>query len=115
MSKQARYTIKNGRLELKENIEKVIKKDLAQEYGVISFVADGLLDSEVYSLEVLGEILSGGEFSVLNMHMRYDKQLVNSVSGGYYGVRKRGTFVFTYNAQPGKSDEIKKRNNKDYW
>ncbi len=32
---------KNGRLELKENIEKVIKKDLAQEYGVISFVADG--------------------------------------------------------------------------
>jgi len=97
----------SGRLELKENIEKIITKDLAQEYGVISYTADGLLDSEVYSLEVLGEILSGGEFSVLNMHMRYDKQLVNSVSGGYYGVRKRGTFVFTYNAQPGKSDEIK--------
>ena len=39
--------------------------------------------------------------------MKYENPLVNSISGGYYGVRTTGTFVFTYNAQPGKSDEIK--------
>jgi len=94
-------------LKLDENIEKVIKRDISQEYGVISFPAGGLLNSDVYSLEVLGEVLSGGEFSVLNMRMKYDNPLVNSISGGFYGVRTRGTFVFTYNAQPGKSEVIK--------
>jgi len=41
------------------------------------------------------------------MRMKYDNPLVNSISGGFYGVRTRGTFVFTYNAQPGKSEVIK--------
>jgi len=90
-----------------ENVVKTIEKDISQEYGIISFPAKGLLDSDVYSLEVLSEILSGGEFSVLNMLLKYDRQIVNSITGGYYGVRTTGTFVFTYNAQPGKSDVIK--------
>lgn len=94
-------------LKLEKNIEKVIKKDLQQEYGVISFPAGGLIKSDVYSLEVLSEILSGGEFSPLNMRMKYDNPLVNSINGGYYGVRTTGTFVFTYNAQPGRSAAIK--------
>lgn len=90
-----------------ESFQKVIKKDIAQEYGIISFPAGGLLYSDVYAMEVLSEVLSGGEFSVLNMRMKYDKQLANSINGGYYGVRKMGTFVFTYNAQPEKSEDIK--------
>jgi predicted Zn-dependent peptidase len=94
-------------LKLDQNIEKVIKKDISQEYGVISFPAGGLMESDVYSLEVLSEVLSGGEFSVLNMRMKYDNPLVNSISGGYYGVRTTGSFVFTYNAQPGRSSAIK--------
>jgi len=97
----------NNRIELTENFEQVIKKDISQEYGMISFPAGGLLDSDVYALEVVSEILSGGEFSALNMRMRYDKHLVNSITGGYYGVKTTGTFVFTYNAQPGRSEEIK--------
>lgn len=90
-----------------ENISGVIKKDISQEYGIISYPAKGLLESDVYSLEVLSEVLSGGEFSVLNMRLKYDKPLVNSISGGYYGVRTTGAFLFTYNSQPGKSDDIK--------
>lgn len=98
---------KNSTLKLEQNIEKILRKDISQEYGVISFPAEGLIESDVYALEVLGEVLSGGEFSVLNTKMKYENPLVNSISGGYYGVRTTGTFVFTYNAQPGKSDEIK--------
>ncbi|ADD67641.1 peptidase M16 domain protein [Denitrovibrio acetiphilus DSM 12809] len=94
-------------LDLKENIEKTISKDLSQEYGIMSFPAEGLMESDVYSLEVLGEALSGGEFSALNLRMKYNNPLVNSITGGYYGVRTTGCFIFTYNAQPGRSDEIK--------
>jgi predicted Zn-dependent peptidase len=94
-------------LELKDNVEKVITKDIAQEYGVLSFPAEGLMDSDNYALEVLAEILSGGEFSVLNKRFKYEKQLVNSISGGYYGLRQRGTFVFSYNAPLGRSEKIK--------
>jgi len=101
-----RYS-KETTISLDENVTKVIKKDISQEYGVISFPAKGLLSSDVYSLEVLGEVLSGGEFSVLNMRMKYDKPIVNSISGGYYGVRTIGTFVFTYNTSPAKSNDTK--------
>jgi len=94
-------------LKLNENVERVIKKEIAQEYGILCFPAAGLMDSDNYALEVFAEILSGGEFSALNKHFKYDKRMVNSISGGYYGLRQRGTFLFTYNAQPGKSDEIK--------
>lgn len=98
---------KNGHITLQEDVEKTLKKDVSQEYGVISFPASSLQDADVYSLEVLGEILSGGEFSVLNMRMKYDNPLVNSVSAGYYGLRKRGCFVFTYNSQPGRSKQVR--------
>lgn len=97
----------DGGITLEHNEEKVMKKDISQEYGIISYPGPSLLDGDVYSLEVLGEVLSGGEFSVLNQRLKYDKHLVNSVSGGYYSVRKRGSFVFTYNAQPGRSEEIR--------
>lgn len=92
---------------LKENVEKIIRKDISQEYGVLSYQAESLTETDVYSLEVLDEILFGGEFSVFSRHMKYDKKLVNSIGGGYYGFRNIGSFLFTYNAQPGRSEEIK--------
>jgi predicted Zn-dependent peptidase len=95
------YTVLDG------DVSRIIKKDISQEYGVFAFPAKSVSGSDVYSLEVLGEILSGGEFSELNIRMRYNKQLVNSVSGGYYGLKNHGAFIFTYNAQPGGADVIK--------
>lgn len=92
---------------LDSNVEQVIRKNINQEYGILAFPSAGLSGADLYAMDVLGEILSGGEFSVLNMKMRYDKNLVNSISGGYYGLKFTGTFMFTYNAAVGNSDAIK--------
>lgn len=91
-----------------ENTEKIIRKQINQEYGIFAYPAAGLLKSDVYSLEVLGEILSGGEFSVLNKKFRYDNDITNSINAGYYGLKHIGTFLFTYNAPAGRGDIIKK-------
>lgn len=92
---------------LDKPVEKDIYRDINQEYGIFAYPATGLLNTDLYALEVLGEILSGGEFSVLNQKFRYEKNIVNSINGGYYGLKYTGTFLFTYNAPLGKGDEIK--------
>lgn len=101
-----RYDIK-GLTKLDAPVEKIVGRDINQEYGIFSYPANGLLDVDLYSLEVLGEILSGGEFSVLNQKFRYDKDVTNSINAGYYGLRYNGTFLFTYNAPLGRGDLIK--------
>lgn len=93
---------------LNNNVEKVINKNINQEYGILAFPASGIKATDLYALDVLGEILSGGEFSVLNQKLRYEKNLVNSINGGYYGLKYTGTFMFTYNAPVGNADAIKK-------
>lgn len=90
-----------------KNTETVVRKNINQEYGIFAYPSAGLLKSDVFSLEVLSEILSGGEFSVLNKKFRYDNDIVNSINAGYYGLKHTGTFIFTYNAPLNRGEIIK--------
>lgn len=102
----ARYS-KDGFTKIDKPVELSVKKDINQEYGILAYPAVGISQIDIFAMEVLGEILSGGEFSVLNQKFRYDKDLVNSINGGYYGLKHRGTFLFTYNSQIGRGEDIK--------
>jgi len=102
----ARYS-KDGITKIDKAVELSVKKDINQEYGIFAYPAASISKIDIFAMEVLGEILSGGEFSVLNQRFRYDKDLVNSINGGYYGMKHRGTFLFTYNCQIGKGDAVK--------
>ena len=88
-------------------IDIVVKKDINQEYGVVAFPAQSILQIDVFAMEILGEIISGGEFSVLNRKFRHEKDLANSITGGYYGMKHAGTFLFSYNCQMGKGDAVR--------
>ncbi len=101
-----RYS-KDGVTKIDKPVELSVKKDINQEYGILAYPAVGISQIDIFAMEVLGEILSGGEFSVLNQKFRYDKDLVNSINGGYYGLKHRGTFLFTYNSQIGRGEDIK--------
>lgn len=102
----ARYS-KDGVTKIDKPVELSVRKDINQEYGILAYPAVGISQIDIFAMEVLGEILSGGEFSVLNQKFRYDKDLVNSINGGYYGLKHRGTFLFTYNSQIGRGEDIK--------
>ena len=98
---------KDGLTKIDKPVELSVKKDISQEYGILAYPAEGISQIDVFAMEILGEILSGGEFSVLNQKFRYDNDLANSINGGYYGLKHRGTFLFTYNCQIGKGDAVK--------
>ncbi|WP_132872612.1 M16 family metallopeptidase [Seleniivibrio woodruffii] len=88
-------------------VDIVVKKDINQEYGVVAFPALSILQIDVFAMEILGEIISGGEFSVLNRKFRHENDLANSITGGYYGMKHAGTFLFSYNCQAGKGDAVR--------
>jgi len=82
------------------NVEKVFKKDISQEYTALVFRAPPITEKDRYALEVLTEILSGGEYSLLNEKLKnIEKPLVNMVFGGYMGLKKGGSFTFFYTRQ----------------
>ncbi|MGA1861387.1 pitrilysin family protein [Deferribacter thermophilus] len=93
---------------LQKDIEKTFYKNVNQAYVAISYKAFPLTSDKIYAAEVLTEILSGGEFSLLNQKLKYEKPLVTSVFGGYMGLRYDGSFTFYFTSAPDKQDEAEK-------
>ncbi|BAI79990.1 peptidase, M16 family [Deferribacter desulfuricans SSM1] len=93
---------------LQKNIEKTFYKNVNQAYVAISYKAFPLTSDKIYAAEVLTEILSGGEFSLLNQKLKYEKSLVTSVFGGYMGLKYDGSFTFYFTSAPNKQKEAEK-------
>ncbi|MCA1933146.1 MAG: insulinase family protein [Calditerrivibrio sp.] len=94
--------------DLKDNVDKIFKKDVNQVYSVIAYKAPKINEKDIYTLDVLDEILSGGEFSLLNNELKNEKGLVNSISGGYSGLKYGGVFIVFYTSEYGKEYEVDK-------
>jgi len=92
---------------LKKNEEKIFKKEVAQEYGAVVFPAKNLKDADKYSIEVLTEIISGGEFSVLSKEIKNHLKLVHAVDAGFLGMKHAGAYVLSYSSDPEKADKAR--------
>ncbi|MGA1847419.1 M16 family metallopeptidase [Deferribacter abyssi] len=95
-------------VKLDKDIEKDFYKKVSQVYMALSFKAFPLTDKRIYAAEVLTEVLSGGEFSLLNRKLKYEKQLVTSVYGGYMGLKYDGSFTFYLTCLPDKLEDSEK-------
>lgn len=90
-----------------ENYRKDFPRQVVQESGVIAFPADELNETDIFAYEILGEILAGGEHSVVSRIIKNELRLASSVSAGYLGMKHGGAFIFTYTCPPGGSDRVK--------
>lgn len=90
-------------LQKQKNIEndvfKNIKKELAQTYGVISYKAFPAYDKKSFALDVLNEILTGGENSLLASEIKNKLNLVTSIQAGYYAQKYVGSFSIYFTAE----------------
>jgi predicted Zn-dependent peptidase len=72
---------------------KTYRKDIAQDYVLVAYrVPATAVDAPVY--EVMTEILAGGEYSVLNQELKYNKGLVTAISAGDMLNKSSGAYVF---------------------
>lgn len=90
----------------KENITKIFSKKINQEYGFLAYSGKGLKNGERYALEVLSEVLTGGEFSIIVNRVKNEKKLATGVDAGYMGFRMNGAYVFTYVGNPGSGEKV---------
>ncbi|QAR33744.1 insulinase family protein [Geovibrio thiophilus] len=90
-----------------ENYRKDFYRQVVQETGVIAFPAAALNEKDIFAYEVLGEILSGGEYSVLSTIIKNELRLASSVNAGYLGMKHGGSFIFTYTCPVGNSGKVK--------
>jgi predicted Zn-dependent peptidase len=82
---------------------KVFESDIAQDYALLGWQAPGVaVDAPVY--EVLTEILSGGELSLLNRELK-NKGLVTAISSGEMLFKNAGGYLVHMIANPDESDE----------
>jgi len=93
---------------INQPIEKYLRKDVNQVYGLIAYPAPKLNEKDIYPLDLLEEILSGGEMSILNRILKNEKGLVTSIFGGYSGLKYGGSFLVFYTCEPGKEAKVDK-------
>ena len=77
----------------KREVEEAL--DIEGAYLNIAFHSTGLLDNDLYAMDLLSFILGGGESSILNKKIRLEKELVLSVSAYNYTPRDPGLFVIS--------------------
>ena len=86
-----------------KNKAKVYNKEVAQDYVLSAYrLPATAVDAPVY--EVLTEILSGGEYSLLNKELKYDKGAVTAVSAGDMLSKNAGLFIVHMVTNPGDSE-----------
>ncbi len=71
------------------------KQDIDGAYLNIAFHSTGLLDRDLYALDLLSFILGQGESSILNEAMRMKKQLVLAVTAYNYPPKYPGLFIIS--------------------
>ncbi|MBU1852885.1 MAG: insulinase family protein, partial [Candidatus Omnitrophica bacterium] len=71
------------------------KLDIEGAYLNIVFHSTGVLDRDLYALDILSYIMGQGESSILNQNIRIKKQLVLSISSYNYTPKYPGLFVIS--------------------
>lgn len=95
------------------NINGVLKineeKDVAQGYMAIGFSAPKFIDiKDAYALDVLAVIMGGSNSSVLNVELKEEKQIVNSISTSYSQYLDDGLFIISSTFKPDKINDVRK-------
>lgn len=91
-------------LSIKSPVTQVYKREVAQDYILIAYQVNATAkDAPVY--EVLTEILSGGEYSLLNRELKYEKGVVTAVSAGEILSRNAGGYIVHMLTNPGDTDK----------
>lgn len=92
------YTLDKD-IKLDKDIVKIFEKDLALTYVAITYPAFPVTDDRYYAADVLSEILSGGENSILSEELKKKEHLVTSISAAYMGQKHVGSFVIYYTCE----------------
>ena len=88
------------------NMAKTFYKDVSQEYVFIAFKAPPITGEEKYTLDILAEMLSGGEYSILDKKLKNELGIVRNIFGGYSGSGHVGSFLFYYTCHPNSGEEV---------
>jgi len=88
----------------KREVEEAL--DIEGSYLNIAFHSTGLLDKDLYAMDILSFILGGGESSILNKRIRLEKELALSVSAYNYTPRYPGLFVISSVLKDEKISEV---------
>jgi len=85
---------------------KMFKKDLTQTYAAIVYPAFPITNKRTYTLDVLTEILSSGENSILKSKLKNELNLVTSIYAGSMGQKFVGSFVIYFTADDNNFNKV---------
>ncbi len=92
----------------KKDVSKTFNADVNVEYAVLGFSQKAETIDTIYSNEVLSEVLSGGEYSLLNEILKNEKNIVMYVSDMSMSNRYNGLFGVFAVMQAGNGEKFKK-------
>ncbi len=96
------------KVNMKSNVSKTFYADVNVEYAVLGFSTGPQTIDTVYADEVLSEILSGGEYSLLNEILKDEKNIVMFVSDMSMFNKYNGIFGIYAVMEVGKGEIFKK-------
>ncbi len=82
-----------------------VSKNVQNEHIAISFRAAESGNADIYALEILSEILGGGQFSRLYKKLVYEKQIANAAGADLNGLKGPGVFTIYMSLKPGASHD----------
>lgn len=85
---------------------KLFKKDLTQTYAAIVYPSFRITDKRNYTLDVLTEILSSGENSILKSKLKNELNLVTSIHAGSMGQKFVGSFVIYFTSDDNNFNKV---------
>ena len=89
----------------KSQREARVSKNVQNEHIAISFRTPPSSSDEVYSLDILAEILGGGEYSRLYKKLVYEKQIASQVGTDQNNMSGPGVFTIYLSLKPGASHD----------
>jgi len=87
--------------------------DVHRYYGAIGFLTEGIREDDFYLLRLLSLILGDGIGSRLNVALREEKGLVDTIHAAYSYYQKAGIFAIFYTFSQGKKEEIEEEIQKE--
>ena len=87
--------------------------DVHRYYGAIGFLTEGIREDDFYLLRLLAVVLGDGIGSRLNVVLREEKKLVDTIHTVYSYYQKAGIFAIFYTFSQGKKEEIEEEIQKE--
>jgi len=87
--------------------------DVHRYYGAIGFLTEGIREDDFYLLRLLSLILGDGIGSRLNIALREEKKLVDTIHAAYSYYQKAGIFAIFYTFSQGEKEKIEEEIQKE--